>query len=88
MTYRVIVPPEIERIVVRLHPVLKTKVRAAFDLLAEDPYQGKVLKENLAGLRSFRVAGYRIVYRIYHKALQVYIVALGHRGDVYQSLSP
>lgn len=78
----------IERKIARLHPALKVKVRAAFDLLSEEPYVGKALKEDLLGLYSYRVARYRIVYRIHARVIEVHILAVGHRRDIYQSVLP
>lgn len=87
MVFRVIIPPDLAKGIARLAPELKSKIRAALDSLAEDPYQGKALQENLTGLRSYRVARYRIVYRIRKSVLEVHVVAIGHRGRVYQAIT-
>lgn len=85
--YTVIVPPEVAETVRHLPPALKSKIRAAFHLIAENPYQGKALKEELAGLFSFRVNRYRIVYRIVQDKIQVQIVDLGRRINIYQRVT-
>ena len=51
-------------LLIHLPPPLKRKVKLAFQALAEDPYQAKPLKDELAGLRSFRVMRSRIILRI------------------------
>jgi mRNA interferase RelE/StbE len=65
-----------------LHPELKRKVRTVLDEIREDPLQGKELKDDLSGLRSVRVAHFRIVYRIGARRV-VEVVALGPRRTIY-----
>jgi mRNA-degrading endonuclease RelE of RelBE toxin-antitoxin system len=48
----------------------------------EAPYRAKELSDELAGLRSYRVARSRVIYRIVGSIVQ--IVALGPRGDIYE----
>lgn len=86
MPCKVIIPPHVEKQISKFHPSLKQKVRAALDDLAEDPLQGKPLKEELKGLYSFRVNRYRIIYSIYRQVLEVHVIAIGHRRIIYSSL--
>ncbi|MBI5103341.1 MAG: type II toxin-antitoxin system RelE/ParE family toxin [Nitrospirae bacterium] len=65
-----------------LHPLLKRKVRAAFKLILADPMAGKALKDELEGLRSFRVSRFRIVYKTGKDAIDV--VAVGPRKTIYE----
>src|SRR5437762_11496397 len=62
-SYRLRVPGRIEELVRGLHPELKRKVRAGFDLIRTDPAVGKELRDELVGIRSLRVGRFRIVYR-------------------------
>lgn len=84
MPYRVMVPPDIEKQISKLHPLLKAKIRAGFDDLSSDPYQGKPLREELSGLHSYRVSRYRIVYRIHQGVCEIYVVGVGSRKTIYQ----
>ena len=86
MPYRILIPPHVEQQIVKLHPHLKKKIRSALDDLANDPFQGKPLKEELAGLYSYRVARYRIIYSIHRHILEVHVIALGPRKTIYQSV--
>ncbi len=72
-------------VLIHLPPSFKRKVKAALQSLAENPYQAKALKDDLAGLRSFRVARSRIIVQI--KASTVEIVAFGPRKDIYQRVA-
>ena len=74
---------EIADLVRSLHPHLKRKVRAAFRLILDDPLTGKSLKEELEGLRSFRITRFRIIYRI-TKQKVVEIIAVGPRKTIYE----
>ena len=66
-----------------LHPDLKRKVRAALEALVHDPHSGKALRQELAGLWSWRVGGFRIVYRM-SAGRMVDIVAVGPRAVIYE----
>jgi mRNA interferase RelE/StbE len=66
-----------------LHPHLKKKIRASFQAIMGDPYVGKALREELSGLRSFRVSRYRVIYRLIQER-QIEIVAVGPRERIYE----
>ena len=65
-----------------LHPDLKRKIRSALDDVLADPRVGKALRDELAGLRSCRVARFRIVYRVVATTIEV--VAIGPRRTIYE----
>ncbi len=70
----------------QLDPQVRRRVRAAIGRLAEDPERGKPLQMTLRGLRSWRTGDFRIVYRIFESRIEVVIVAVGHRREVYDRL--
>lgn len=76
-------PAEVARLIKNLHPGLKRKVRDALEAILSDPYSGKALKDELEGLRSFRVGRFRIIYRI-AASRHIDIVALGPRSIIYE----
>lgn len=80
--YELRVPDEVAETLRNLHPDLKKKVRAALRIILSEPNSGKALKEELAGLRSFRVSRFRIVYRSSKK--QIEIIAIGPRARIYE----
>jgi len=77
------IPHEVVSLIRGLHPHLKRKIRAALEMLLSEPYAGKVLKNDLSGLRSFRVSRFRIVYGISEKQ-EIEIVAIGPRQHIYE----
>jgi mRNA interferase RelE/StbE len=66
-----------------LHPDIKKKIRSGLEAMSRNPEAGKVLKQELAGLRSYRVGRFRIVYRIAPKGV-LEIVAVGPRRTIYR----
>ncbi len=52
-------------------------------MLVDDPHCGKMLREELAGLRSLRVKNMRIVYRIADNGV-IEVLALGPRRSIYE----
>jgi mRNA interferase RelE/StbE len=76
-------PDEVATLVRSMHPHLKKKIRAAFEILLRDPQAGKALKEELSGLRSFRIGKYRVIYRISDRK-ELDIVAVGPRERIYE----
>ena len=70
----------------KLDPEVQRHLRHALHELAEDPERGRPLQSTLKGLRSWRTGDFRIVYRIEAAEIQVLVLALGHRRDVYERL--
>jgi mRNA interferase RelE/StbE len=76
------VPDDTAALVRSLHPALKRKIKSALHTILSEPASGKALKDELAGLRSFRVSRFRIIYRVSSRAID--IVAIGPRERIYE----
>jgi mRNA interferase RelE/StbE len=70
----------------KLDPHIKTRVRAAIEALREDPRRGKPLQLTLKGLYSWRTGDWRIVYRIEARRIEILVITVGHRREVYEHL--
>jgi mRNA interferase RelE/StbE len=81
--YKLRVPDDVVRLIRSLHPHLKQKIRSSLQAILSDPHAGKALKDELAGLWSFRVSRFRIVYRIAGNR-KIDIVAIGPREWIYR----
>jgi len=81
--YKLVVPGDIRELVRTMHPSLNKKVKSSLKIILSDPYSGKALMEELAGLRSFRVSSFRIIYRIKDIG-QIELVAIGPRERIYE----
>jgi mRNA interferase RelE/StbE len=67
-----------------LPPDLKQRVWETVDIIFRDPETGKLLSEDLAGYRSYRIGKYRLIYRI--KNSRLVLIAVGPRADIYERL--
>jgi mRNA interferase RelE/StbE len=54
--YRLVASKKIQEFIRKMHPDLKKKVRASLGITMSEPGSGKVLMDELSGLRSFRVS--------------------------------
>ena len=79
---RLRVPGDVASLIQGLHPDLKRKLRAALDAIIADPSVGKALRDELAGLRSYRIGRFRLVYRVAGSIIE--IVAVGPRASIYE----
>jgi mRNA interferase RelE/StbE len=68
----------------RLHPETRKNIKTGLKGLAENPYIGKPLQNELALFRSLKLKRFRIVYRIDDDTTTVVVVAIGHRKDIYE----
>ena len=77
------VPEEIVTFIRGCHPLLKRKIRAGLQHIVTEPESGKSLKDELDGLKSYRISRFRIIYRISSKKI-IDIVAIGPRKTIYE----
>lgn len=68
-----------------MHPFQKQKIKACLDDIAENPTAGKMLQKELAGLYSYRVGRYRIIYIVNDAKKEVNVIAIGPRESIYVS---
>lgn len=74
------------RAIRKLDPQVRNRIRKATETLADDPLRGKPLQMDLKGLRSWCTGDFRIVYRVIEDRIEILVVAVGHRRDVYDRL--
>ena len=80
--YRIEMPQAVRTLIRQLPPELKSKVKVGLRSIADDPFRSKGLRDELVGLRSYRIGRSRVIYRIVGSMVQ--IVALGPRVDIYE----
>ena len=76
------VPDDIVALIRGCHPRLKRKIRAGLRQIMAAPESGKSLKDELAGLHSYRIGKFRIIYRRSSSRV-IDIVAMGPRKTIY-----
>jgi mRNA interferase RelE/StbE len=77
------VPVEIVAFIRGCHPQLKRKIRAGLQHIVTEPESGKSLKDELKGLKSYRISRFRIIYRISSKKI-IDVMAIGPRRTIYE----
>ena len=75
---------ETAELVRTLHPDLKRKIKAALQTVLNDPQSGKVLKDELERLQSFKVGKFRVVYKTAKDKGIIEVVAVGPRKTIYE----
>ena len=83
MPYKLKIPNDTVSLIRGLHPRLKKKIRAALREITDDPHTGRALKDELNGLRSYRIKKIRIIYRFTGKK-HIDIIAIGSRKNIYE----
>ncbi len=84
MAWTVLYAASAARSIRKLDATVRKRVEAACRELAETPERGKPLQLTLKGLRSWRTGDFRIVYRVVASRIEILVVAVGHRREVYK----
>jgi mRNA interferase RelE/StbE len=84
--YRVQFTREAKKRIDKLDASIKKIIQKAIDSLSHNPYRGKPLSHELAGLYSFRTSDYRIIYKIEEGQLIIIVITVGHRREIYKKL--
>ena len=84
MSYSLVYLPGAVRDLRKLPEDVVERARRGLERFAQTPELGNRLAEPLAGLWSYRVGDYRIVYQLRRRELLVMIVMIGHRRAIYE----
>lgn len=87
MAFKIFYTPFCQKQLQKLPPPIKKIIRMTIESLANSPYFGKPLKEELEGFRSCKLNRYRIIYYLNEPAKQVEILYAGHRSNVYEEFA-
>ena len=63
---------------------LGERLAKTIERIAAHPELGELLKGEWSGYRKYRTGRYRIIYRIEHAKLIIYIITIDDRKDVYR----
>ena len=88
MSYTVLILPAARRALAALPKAERARVDEHIVALATNPRPvGAIpLKGEGRGLWRIRVGDYRILYQIRHRELEVVVVDIGHRRNIYRGL--
>lgn len=87
MRYRIAIRPAALKVLSGLPRKIQRRIGRVIDDLGEEPRpSGAKALQGRHGLLRVRVGDYRIVYQIDDDVLEVLIIRIGHRRDVYRGL--
>lgn len=86
MTWTIKYSSSATRAIRKLDPAVRGRIRDTLQKLGQEPERGKQLRLGLTGLRTWRTGHYRIIYRLIESRIEIIVVAIGHRRDVYKRL--
>jgi mRNA interferase RelE/StbE len=84
MRYRVILPKSVQKELDRLPDDVVTRILARLTELEGNPRPADVKKLKGRDAWRTRVGDYRIIYAIHDRELQILLVTVGHRREVYR----
>lgn len=82
MKRSLVVSDDLRNFIRHLPPALKGKIKRGLKEILAEPHCGKSLRDDLAGLRSYRIGEIRIVYQT--DAHSITLITAGPRKTVYQ----
>ena len=81
--HKIRIPDHIATLIKSLHPDLKRKTRAALRIVSTNRHEGEALRDDLEGLKGYRIGRFRIIYRVSAKKV-IEVVAIGPRKNIYE----
>lgn len=84
MSYRVILPKSVQKELNRLPDDIAGRILDALSELKEQPRPPGCKKLRGESAWRIRIGDYRMIYEIHDKVLQIIIVTVGHRREVYR----
>ena len=81
--YKLVIAASAEREIKRLKKLYQDTLLAVLEDLKEDPFLGKPLTRELTGRFSYKIDGYRIIYKVNKREKIVQIISAGHRSTAY-----
>ena len=84
MSYQVILPKSVQKELNRLADDVARRILTRLAALEINPRPADVKKLKGRDAWRIRVGDYRVIYEIHDRVLQVIVITIGHRRDVYR----
>jgi mRNA interferase RelE/StbE len=84
MSYQVILPKSPQKELDRLPDEITARILDALEELKKQPRPPGCKKLRGENAWRIRIGDYRVIYEIHDKILQVIVVTIGHRREVYR----
>ena len=84
MKFRVILPKSVQKEMDRVPDEIANRILARLAALETDPRPADVKKLKGRDAWRIRVGDYRVIYEIHDRILQIIVITVGHRREVYR----
>lgn len=89
--YNVIIPPEIAGIIQSLNLKTQNIIKKKLKILETNPYHFSILRYTgprweYKGVRKIRIGNIRILYKIFESRVEVLLIEIGPRDDIYRKI--
>jgi mRNA interferase RelE/StbE len=84
MRYQVIIPKSVRKELDRLPDDVASRILARLNELGINPRPADVKKLKGRDAWRIRVGDYRVIYEIHDRVLQVIVITVGHRREIYR----
>ena len=84
MRYRVVLPRSVQKELDRLPDDVVKRVLARLAQLETNPRPADVKKLKGREAWRIRVGDYRVIYEIHDRELQILVITVGHRREIYR----
>ncbi|HEX4264078.1 MAG TPA: type II toxin-antitoxin system RelE/ParE family toxin [Verrucomicrobiae bacterium] len=84
MRYQVILPRSVQKELDRLSDDIANRILARLTQLETNPRPADVKKLKGRSAWRIRIGDYRVIYEIHDRVLQIVIITIGHRREIYR----
>ncbi|HEV7925191.1 MAG TPA: type II toxin-antitoxin system RelE/ParE family toxin [Verrucomicrobiae bacterium] len=84
MKFQVILPKSVQKELNRLPDEITNRILARLAGLETNPRPPDVKKLKGRAAWRIRVGDYRVIYEIHDRILQIIVLTIGHRGNIYR----
>jgi len=84
MKFQVILPKSVQKELDRLPDEITNRILARLSALETNPRPANAKKLKGRDAWRIRVSDYRVIYEIHDRALQIIVITVGHRREVYR----
>jgi mRNA interferase RelE/StbE len=84
MRYQVILPKSVQKELNRLPDEIANRILARLTELETNPRPADVKKLKGRGAWRIHVGDYRVIYEIHDHVLQIIVITIGHRREIYR----
>lgn len=84
--YEILLHPDAQEVYLNADKDLAKKIARCLQQLEQNPRLHpniKALKGDYAGYYRYRIGDYRVIYSINDKIVQIFVIAIAHRGEAY-----